>query len=44
MSNKLTHNPRQFDEVIHIIAISASALSGNQGVFCAEHLAYEAFL
>lgn len=42
MSNKLTHNPRQFNEVIHIIDISASALSGNQGVFCAEHLAHEA--
>lgn len=44
MSNKLTHNPRQFNEVIHIIDISASALSGNKGVSCAEHLAYEAVL
>ena len=24
--------------------ISASALSGNKGIFCAEHLAYEAVL
>ena len=88
MSNELTHNPGQFDEVIHIIdnarsramkavnaeliqmyweigsyvsgrvkdggwgksvvadffRISASALSGNKGIFCAEHLAYEAVL
>lgn len=87
MSNELTHNPGQFDEVIHIIdnarsramkavnaeliqmyweigsyvsgrvkdggwgkvwlqifRISASALSGNKGIFCTEHLAYEAVL